>query len=206
MSPPQAPCVKPKIWQQCAGSGVKIPNIHSKVYYFPTGHLEHACSFPNAPILVGNPPSIPCIISAVDLLADPHTDEVFAKLLPTPVTVNGNVQEPPLEVLDQEDNGDEVVSFVKILAQYDSNNGGRAFNVIRQCRAVSETHCHRRSRQGLGVHPLLSWKSQETHAHCWLEFFCEEEETRCWRFSCFPKKLRRKGNCCNPPEHEVRCS
>jgi hypothetical protein len=75
-------------------------------------------------------PFIPCIISAVDLLSDPHTDEVFAKLILTPIT-ESHVQEPPV-VPNQENDGDNVVSFIKMLTQSDSNNGG-GFSVPREC-------------------------------------------------------------------------
>jgi len=148
MSLPEPRRVKSKIWQICAGPAVKIPNIGSKVYYFPQGHLEHACSSPNIETqlrLCLRLPSVLCIISSVDLLADPHTDEVFAKLLLTPVTTDGGVQiqepappdfpdqeenngnnlaiqvqepAPPPEVPDQED--DNLVSFVKILTESDA--------------------------------------------------------------------------------------
>lgn len=134
MSPPQPRCVNPKIWQRCAGAGVIIPKLHSKVYYFPKGHLEHACTSPNdhtINIINRYRPSIPCIISTVDLLADPYTDEVFAKLLLTPVT-DGFIQESPRDT-DQEDKGDDnVVSFVKILTKSDSNNA-IGFSVPRAC-------------------------------------------------------------------------
>ncbi|XP_045810107.1 auxin response factor 17-like [Trifolium pratense] len=138
MSPPQPRPVHPKIWQSCAGPAVTIPKLHSKVYYFPLGHLEHACPFPNPKTISiihnNNRPYIPCIITAVDLLSDPHTDEVFAKLILTPITETQHVQEHPV-VPDQEDDddgGDKVVSYIKILTQSDSNNGG-GFSVPRQC-------------------------------------------------------------------------
>jgi len=135
MSPPQPTRVKPKIWRCCAGHSVKIPKLHSKVYYFPQGHLEHAC--PNSPntetlsLLDGHRPFNPCIVSAVDYLADPHTDEVFIKLLLTPIT-DGCVHEPPTEVREDEPKGDELVSSGKTLTLSDANNGG-AFSVPRSC-------------------------------------------------------------------------
>ncbi|PNY03148.1 auxin response factor [Trifolium pratense] len=139
MSPPQPRPVHPKIWQSCAGPAVTIPKLHSKVYYFPLGHLEHACPFPNPKTISiihnNNRPYIPCIITAVDLLSDPHTDEVFAKLILTPITDTQHVQEHPVVPPDEEDDdggGDKVVSYIKILTQSDSNNGG-GFSVPRQC-------------------------------------------------------------------------
>jgi len=135
--PPQPRGVRRKIWQTCAGPGVKIPKLNSIVYYFPKGHLEHACSSPDAATasflydLYSS--SYLCIISAVDLLADPHTDEVFAKLILTPVAIDGGVQvqEPaPPMVPDEEDKDGNIVSYVKTLSQSDSNN---TFSVPRDC-------------------------------------------------------------------------
>jgi hypothetical protein len=133
--PPQPRVVEGKIWQTCAGPGVKIPKLNSVVYYFPKGHLEHACPSP-LPQTVSflhdlHSSSYLCIISAVDLLADPHTDEVFAKLILTPVTIDGGVQvqEPAPPVVPDED-GNNLVSYVKTLTQSDSNN---IFFVPREC-------------------------------------------------------------------------
>ncbi|XP_045829271.1 auxin response factor 17-like [Trifolium pratense] len=126
--------VDPKIWQSCAGDTVKIPKLHSKVYYFPLGHLEHANPTPNTEslsLINSYRPFIPCIISSVDLLADPQTDEVFTKLLLTPV-IDGSTVEP-FEVHDDDDGGDDdVVSSGKTLSQSDANNGG-AFSVPSKC-------------------------------------------------------------------------
>ncbi|RHN71500.1 putative transcription factor ARF family [Medicago truncatula] len=131
--------VHPQIWQTCTGAAVQIPKLHSRVYYFPQGHLEHASSSSsNAYIhsldLQRFRPFTICIISAVDLLADPHTDEVFAKLLLTPVTNNSCVQDPH-EVpncSNDDDVCDEVIdSFTRILAL--TNVSKHAFYIPRFC-------------------------------------------------------------------------
>jgi len=125
--------VDPKLWQKCAGPDVKIPKIHSKVYYFPQGHLEHACSSPTAAtinFLGGYRPSFPCIVLAVDFLVEPLTDEVFAKLVLNPVSTDGGAQEPgPLVVPGQED-GNNLASYVKTLTITDTQSG---FNIPREC-------------------------------------------------------------------------
>ncbi|BFG31851.1 hypothetical protein CerSpe_181250 [Prunus speciosa] len=36
--------IDPKIWRTCAGNSVQIPILHSRVYYFPQGHLEQYSS------------------------------------------------------------------------------------------------------------------------------------------------------------------
>ncbi|WJX64136.1 Arf17p [Trifolium repens] len=123
--------VNPKIWQSVAG--IKIPKLGSKVYYFPLGHLEHANPTPNIEsisLINSYRPFIPCIISSVDLLADPKTDEVFTKLLLTPV-IDGSTVEPPPEVHDK-DGGGNVVYLGKTLSQSDANNGG-AFSLPTEC-------------------------------------------------------------------------
>ncbi|GAU36660.1 hypothetical protein TSUD_213140 [Trifolium subterraneum] len=129
----QPSLVDPKIWQSCAGDAVKIPKLHSKVYYFPLGHLEHANPNPNTEslsLINSCRPFIPCIISSVDLLADPQTDEVYTKLLLTPVIDGSSVE--PLEVHDDDDGDDYVVSSGKTISQSDANNGG-AFSVPSKC-------------------------------------------------------------------------
>jgi len=136
MSRPHRPPLDPKIWKKCAGPDVKIPKIHSKVYYFPKGHLEHACSSPAAStisILDGYRASFPCIVLAVDLLVEPLSDEVYAKLVLKPLTVDGGVQEtaPPV-ILGQDDDedGNNYASYVKTLTVSETKSG---FNMPRQC-------------------------------------------------------------------------
>ncbi|CAB4297521.1 unnamed protein product [Prunus armeniaca] len=129
--------IDPKIWRACAGNSVQIPILHSRVYYFPQGHLEQSSS--SAPLLLSplvlSKPLILCRISAVHFVADPTTDEVFAKLLllPIPNHEPTNRHEPPNDdVFDDADETDKVVSFAKILTPSDANNGG-GFSVPRFC-------------------------------------------------------------------------
>jgi len=129
--------VHPQIWQTCTGAAVQIPKLHSRVYYFPQGHLEYASSSSsNAHIhsldLQCFRPFTLCIISAVDLLADPHTDEVFAKLILTPITNDACVQDPDeVPNCNDDDVLDEVVSYTKILAP--TNVIIRTFYIPRFC-------------------------------------------------------------------------
>ena len=136
-----------KIWQCCAGNSVRIPKLHSHVYYLPLGHLEHVCPSQNPNTLSTldrSRPFIFCTVSAVDLLADPHTDEVFVKLLLTPVPNNG-VHEPQ-EVCQEQDNGKKVVSYSKTLTPSDANNSG-AFSVPQECAKL--------------IFPLLDLKTEK---------------------------------------------
>jgi len=135
MDPQEPTCVDRKIWQCLAGPSVKIPKLNSQVFYFPPGHLEHACPSPNTETLSlinGYRPIIPCLVSHVDLLADRQTDEVFVKLILTPIT-NDSVHEPQEpEVCENEHGGDGLVFSGKTLTQSDANNGG-AFSVPSEC-------------------------------------------------------------------------
>lgn len=157
-TPPNLRRIDPKIWRACAGSSVQIPAVDSLVYYFPQGHLEQSSSSlpPLLSPLVLSKPLILCRIAAVQFLADPHTDEVFAKVMLHPIN-------PQLSTLlrssrprkasknrlhrrdgegggggneedDDEEEGqeDKVVSFAKILTPSDANNGG-GFSVPRFC-------------------------------------------------------------------------
>ncbi|KAG2701010.1 hypothetical protein I3843_06G022800 [Carya illinoinensis] len=134
----------PKLWRACAGNSVHIPTVHSRVYYFPQGHVEQASSRPNflSP-LVQSKPLILCRITAVEFLADPITDEVFAKLLLQPIDpqlssafpCSSSFIEASRNQPDRNDGAgedDKVVSFSKILTPSDANNGG-GFSVPRFC-------------------------------------------------------------------------
>ncbi|XP_027332667.1 auxin response factor 17-like isoform X2 [Abrus precatorius] len=145
MPPPHPRRVDQKLWQACAGATVKIPALHSRVYYFPRGQMEHASPSRNLslPPLIRSLPFVPCYVSALDYLADPLSDEVFAKLLLTPLTHTHNQNDvvvsprflTPLSHLhspNDDDNRNAVVSFSKILTPSDANNGG-GFSVPRFC-------------------------------------------------------------------------
>ncbi|CAN8234094.1 unnamed protein product [Cochlearia groenlandica] len=137
MSPPSATAVirreiDPKIWRACAGASVQIPTVNSRVYYFPQGHVEHCVpshltsSFPSStePVL--------SVVSSVELLADPVTDEVFAHLILKPISNTNRVVTQPNLSRFVNGNDNEVVTFSKILTPSDANNGG-GFSVPRYC-------------------------------------------------------------------------
>ncbi|CAN6180986.1 unnamed protein product [Urochloa humidicola] len=80
-------CLDPQLWHACAGGMVQMPAVHSKVYYFPQGHAEHAQGPVDLP--VGRVPALVlCRVAAVRFMADPDTDEVFAKIRLSPVRPN----------------------------------------------------------------------------------------------------------------------
>ncbi|XP_077227200.1 auxin response factor 18-like isoform X2 [Tasmannia lanceolata] len=126
-------CLDSQLWHACAGGMVQMPPVNSKVFYFPQGQAEHAhgnIDFGNFPRI---PPLILCRVAAVKFMADPETDEVYAKIRLVPVRNN----EP--EYMEEEvggNNGSEITekpaSFAKTLTQSDANNGG-GFSVPRYC-------------------------------------------------------------------------
>ncbi|XP_057954531.1 auxin response factor 18-like isoform X2 [Malania oleifera] len=122
-----------QLWHACAGSMVQMPPLNSKVFYFPQGHAEHSHATVDFGSSPGLPPLILCRVAQVKFMADPETDEVFAKLRLVPAG-NGD--------LDCEDDGvlgtngsearEKPASFAKTLTQSDANNGG-GFSVPRYC-------------------------------------------------------------------------
>lgn len=143
MSPPSATSgdihhreIDPRIWRACAGASVQIPQLYSRVYYFPQGHVEHCC--PSSPLMSTPPLSpypVPCTISSIALLADPITDEVFAHLVLQPVSLEQFTPTNFSRFAGYEgdvDDNNKVATFAKILTPSDANNGG-GFSVPRYC-------------------------------------------------------------------------
>ncbi|KAL2250632.1 auxin response factor 18 [Sesamum indicum] len=126
-------CLDSQLWHACAGSMVQMPPVNSKVFYFPQGHSEHASGnvdFRNCPRV---PAYVPCRVSTVKFMADPETDEVFAKIRLVPITRNEDSFDDDAAVgISASENQDKPVSFAKTLTQSDANNGG-GFSVPRYC-------------------------------------------------------------------------
>lgn len=118
----------PQLWHACAGGMVQMPQVNSRVFYFPQGHAEHAHT--NVDLRVPVPPFILCNVAAVKFMADPETDEVFAKMRLVPLRNSElGLGEEGGEVLE---NSEKPASFAKTLTQSDANNGG-GFSVPRYC-------------------------------------------------------------------------
>lgn len=125
--------VDPRIWRACAGTAVQIPALHSRVYYFPQGHLEQASSsLLSAPAVARS--YVLCLVSDVQFLADRVTDEVYTKLHLVPLLDPSRALHhyPPANGGSEEDDSDRIASFAKILTPSDANNGG-GFSVPRFC-------------------------------------------------------------------------
>ncbi|KAK8319820.1 hypothetical protein V6Z12_A13G269600 [Gossypium hirsutum] len=124
----------PNLWHACAGSMVQIPPINSKVYYFPQGHAEHSLNSVDFPFSRQFPPLVLCRVDSVKFMADVETDEVYAKIMLTPLQNN----KPDVGDDDGVSNGGcnniekKAASFAKTLTQSDANNGG-GFSVPRYC-------------------------------------------------------------------------
>ncbi|KAF0904532.1 hypothetical protein E2562_035429 [Oryza meyeriana var. granulata] len=129
-------CLDPQLWHACAGGMVQMPPVNSKVYYFPQGHAEHAQGQGPVEFPAGRVPALVlCRVAGVRFMADPDTDEVFAKIRLVPVRAN--------DAADVEDGigaaaaaaaaqEEKPASFAKTLTQSDANNGG-GFSVPRYC-------------------------------------------------------------------------
>ncbi|KAF2295748.1 hypothetical protein GH714_033808 [Hevea brasiliensis] len=127
-------CLDSQLWHVCAGGMVRMPPVNSKVIYFPQGHAEHAqgnVDFGHCKI----PAMIPCKVSAIKYLADPETDEVYAKIRLVPLSDRDMVcMEDGRDdgLFDGKASQEKPASFAKTLTQSDANNGG-GFSVPRYC-------------------------------------------------------------------------
>ncbi|WVZ59338.1 hypothetical protein U9M48_009493 [Paspalum notatum var. saurae] len=136
-------CLDPQLWHACAGGMVQMPPARSRVYYFPQGHAEHAhggggggggaadlaAAAAGARAL---PPHVLCCVAGVRFLADPETDEVFAKIRLVPAAPGDRGGDAGELGADPADAREKLSSFAKTLTQSDANNGG-GFSVPRYC-------------------------------------------------------------------------
>ncbi|KAM2566344.1 hypothetical protein TB1_008864 [Malus domestica] len=126
-------CLDPQLWHACAGGMVQMPPVNAKVFYFPQGHAEHACG----PVDFRNCPRVPahilCRVAAIKFMADPETDEVYAKIRLVPLNgAEAGYEDDGIGGLNGTETPDKPASFAKTLTQSDANNGG-GFSVPRYC-------------------------------------------------------------------------
>ncbi|CAN1351948.1 Auxin response factor 6 [Linum perenne] len=85
-------CLNSELWHACAGPLVSLPNLGSRVVYFPQGHSEQVAAstnkevdahIPNYPSL---PPQLICQLHNVTMHADVETDEVYAQMTLQPLS------------------------------------------------------------------------------------------------------------------------
>ncbi|GAV64673.1 AUX_IAA domain-containing protein/B3 domain-containing protein/Auxin_resp domain-containing protein [Cephalotus follicularis] len=122
-------CLDSQLWHACAGGMVQMPSVNNRVCYFPQGHAEHASGHVDFKNCHRIPAYVICRVSGIKFMADPDSDEVFAKIKLFPVRHDEK---------NEEDGGgggqgnDKPASFAKTLTQSDANNGG-GFSVPRYC-------------------------------------------------------------------------
>ncbi|KAM7278072.1 hypothetical protein ACFE04_005206 [Oxalis oulophora] len=134
-----------ELWHACAGSMILIPKPNTRIFYFPQGHAEHTSSSSTVVNFNGTviPPLILCRVLSVNYLADPETDEVYAKIKLLPIPTSELDLEPDDVVSDNNNrnnnsnnnnnnNNNPCSFFAKTLTQSDANNGG-GFSVPRYC-------------------------------------------------------------------------
>ncbi|KAE8711489.1 Auxin response factor 10 [Hibiscus syriacus] len=122
----------PQLWHACAGSMVQIPQVNSKVFYFPQGHAEHSLSFVDFSSSPQIPPLVLCRVADVKFLADAETDEVYAKIMLIPLPNSELDLEGDALLSNGSNTVEKPASFAKTLTQSDANNGG-GFSVPRYC-------------------------------------------------------------------------
>lgn len=122
-----------ELWHACAGAMVQMPPVNSKVFYFPQGHAEHTLTTVDFGALPKLPAMILCRVAAVKFLADPETDEVYAKIRLIPIGQNEHgFDDKGVAGTVGSASSDKPTSFAKTLTQSDANNGG-GFSVPRYC-------------------------------------------------------------------------
>ncbi|KAK7337067.1 hypothetical protein VNO77_17626 [Canavalia gladiata] len=124
-------CLDPQLWHACAGGMVQMPVVNAKVFYFPQGHAEHACGTVDFKAYQKIPPFIQCRVGGIKYMADPETDEVYAKLSLVPLN-ESDFEDDGVGAINGSETKDKPPSFAKTLTQSDANNGG-GFSVPRYC-------------------------------------------------------------------------
>nr|XP_016510734.1 PREDICTED: auxin response factor 18-like [Nicotiana tabacum]XP_016510735.1 PREDICTED: auxin response factor 18-like [Nicotiana tabacum]XP_016510736.1 PREDICTED: auxin response factor 18-like [Nicotiana tabacum] len=126
-------CVDSQLWHACAGSMVQIPPLNSNIFYFPQGHAEHTSTDVDFTALPRISAMILCRVNAVKFLADPETDEIYAKIMLIPVeNKNHDFENDTVLGSSAVETTEKPSSFAKTLTQSDANNGG-GFSVPRYC-------------------------------------------------------------------------
>ncbi|KAL6899438.1 hypothetical protein ACP4OV_006096 [Aristida adscensionis] len=131
-------CVDRQLWLACAGGMCTVPPVGAAVYYFPQGHAEHALGLPGsgADLSAGRVPAlVPCRVATVRYMADPDTDEVFARIRLVPLRgaeADAAAEDDAAAAAAAAEEQEKPSSFAKTLTQSDANNGG-GFSVPRYC-------------------------------------------------------------------------
>ncbi|XP_073060783.1 auxin response factor 6-like [Primulina eburnea] len=85
-------CLNSELWHACAGPLVSLPQIGSRVVYFPQGHSEQVTASTNKevdatiPNYPGLSPQLICQLHNVTMHADVETEEVYAQMTLRPLS------------------------------------------------------------------------------------------------------------------------
>ncbi|CAI9754468.1 unnamed protein product [Fraxinus pennsylvanica] len=85
-------CLNSELWHACAGPLVSLPQVGSRVVYFPQGHSEQVTASTNKevdatiPSYPGLSPQLICQLHNVTMHADVETDEVYAQMTLQPLS------------------------------------------------------------------------------------------------------------------------
>ncbi|CAA3010497.1 auxin response factor 6-like isoform X2 [Olea europaea subsp. europaea] len=85
-------CLNSELWHACAGPLVSLPQVGSRVVYFPQGHSEQVTASTNkevdatSPSYPGLSPQLICQLHNVTMHADVETDEVYAQMTLQPLS------------------------------------------------------------------------------------------------------------------------
>ncbi|KAL3615319.1 ADP-ribosylation factor, Arf Arf6 [Castilleja foliolosa] len=85
-------CLNSELWHACAGPLVSLPQMGSRVVYFPQGHSEQVTASTNKevdstlPNYPGLHPQLICQLHNITMHADIETDEVYAQMTLQPLS------------------------------------------------------------------------------------------------------------------------
>ncbi|PIN17336.1 hypothetical protein CDL12_09994 [Handroanthus impetiginosus] len=123
-----------ELWKACAGPLADVPCTGERVYYFPQGHMEQLEASTNQELspkipLFNLPWKILCRVFHTELLAEPETDEVYARITlhPEPDQTEPTSPDPCLRNPPKQ----TARSFCKILTASDTSTHG-GFSVLRK--------------------------------------------------------------------------
>nr|QCI44196.1 ARF12 [Lilium hybrid cultivar] len=84
-------CLNSELWHACAGPLVCLPNVGTRVVYFPQGHSEQIAATTNKEVerQIPNYPNLPahliCQLHNVTMHVDAETDDVYAQMTLQPL-------------------------------------------------------------------------------------------------------------------------
>ncbi|XP_020574105.1 auxin response factor 10-like [Phalaenopsis equestris] len=111
--------INPTIWKELAVNSPALPRTGSSVYYFCNGHAEQCPSFPQDLYTAF---TFPCHLAAVNLHADPTTEQAFAP--PPPAAAAAELSSP---AMDATPIAGGVISVAITLTKSETNYKSKSF-------------------------------------------------------------------------------